>query len=99
MPHAETHLDKTRRMLINGLCPLTIRTTATTIWGLSFEEADQLIKKTMKMLALEATALDTLGELMLTYRRQEHLYDQMTRQQTRVWSPAPKIWWNILWII
>ncbi len=88
MPHEETHLDKAKRMLTSGLSPQTVRTTATTLWDLSPDEADKLLKKTVRKLALEATAIDTLGELMLTYRCQQNLLDQMARQQHRDDLPA-----------
>src|SRR5450755_3052753 len=88
MPHEETHLDKTLRMLSAGLSPQTVHTTATDKWGLSPDEADKLHKKAMRKLALEATSIDTLGELMLTYHCQKHLADQMARQHTRDDLPA-----------
>jgi hypothetical protein len=88
MQPTETHLAKTRRLMVSGLSQQTLRTTATAIWGLSLDEVDQIEKKTKKGFALEATCLDTLGELMLTYRKQEQLYDEMTRQHKREDLPA-----------
>ena len=88
MPHEESHLDKTLHMLTAGLSPQTVHTTATDKWGLSSTEANKLYKKAMRKLALEATAIDSLGELMLTYRCQQHLLDQMARQQDRDDLPA-----------
>ena len=79
MSHEETNLDKTLRMLTSGLNPQTVHTTATDKWGLTPAEASKLYKKAMRKLALEATAIDSFGELMLTYRRQQNLLDQMVR--------------------
>ena len=48
MPHEETYLDKTLRMLTAGLSPQTVHATATEKWGLSPSEANKLYKKAMR---------------------------------------------------
>jgi len=75
-------------MLTAGLSPQTVHDTATEKWGLTPAEASKLYKKAMRKLALEATSIDSLGELMLTYRCQQNLLDQMARQQDRDDLPA-----------
>lgn len=88
MPATKAQQTQMRDYRIKGLNKRTIRATATQFWGLTPEEAGHEERRFHRDLALEATSMDILSELMLIYHQKCHIVDKMSRQVKNEDLPA-----------
>ena len=88
MPATKAQQTQMRGYRIKGLDKHTIRATATQFWGLTPKETRREERRFNRDLALEATSMDILGELMLIYHQKCHIVDNMSRQAKNEDLPA-----------
>lgn len=85
---ATDHFHDVLDSLNLGLCQRTVEKTATRNWNLSEQESAKLLRKAKRRLARDACRLDILGELMMSYNRQQATIDCMCRDLKKEGQPA-----------
>lgn len=88
MPFDESRLDSAERYRFSCMSPQTVKTTAVHSWKMMRQDYRKLDKKLKVQLALEATSMDSLAEMMLVFHQKQHVLDSMARVSGRDDLPA-----------
>ncbi|MFT3883450.1 MAG: hypothetical protein QM703_27845 [Gemmatales bacterium] len=80
MTEKPERLSLFRRYLVQGYSTSTLIIQAKVLWGLSEEQARQELNEVKRQLALDATTMDILAELMIVYQQHQQGLEIMSRE-------------------
>ncbi len=80
MPDKKERMSLYRRYLATGYTLNSLVVQAKVLWDISEEQARQELNELKRQLALEATTMDVLAELMIVLQQQQHGLEIMSRE-------------------